>query len=77
MKIISKLLIAYLSMIVINAHAASYEKVVTTGQGETLDAAIDIALRRAVEQVSHTSTRFPFRCFVKCITNIVDFDTIA
>ncbi|MEX3071962.1 hypothetical protein AB3Y13_09240 [Vibrio alginolyticus] len=55
MKILSKLLIACLSIIAINAHAASYEKVVTTGQGETLDAAIDIALRRAVEQVSGVS----------------------
>lgn len=33
-------------------HASSYEKVTTTGQGETLDEAIDIGLRRAVEQVS-------------------------
>ncbi|WP_156309783.1 hypothetical protein [Vibrio nereis] len=35
--------------------AASYEKVITTGQGETLDQAIDVGLRRAVEQVSGVS----------------------
>ena len=35
--------------------AASYEKVVTSGQGETLDLAIDVGLRRAVEQVSGVS----------------------
>ncbi|WP_158162479.1 hypothetical protein [Grimontia hollisae] len=37
------------------SQAASYEKVVTTGQGETLDQAIDVGLRRAVEQVSGVS----------------------
>lgn len=37
------------------AQAASYEKVITTGQGETLDQAIDVGLRRAVEQVSGVS----------------------
>ncbi|WP_070965577.1 hypothetical protein [Vibrio sonorensis] len=35
--------------------AASYEKVLTTGQGDTLDQAIDVGLRRAVEQVSGVS----------------------
>ena len=35
--------------------ASSYEKVVTSGQGETLDQAIDVGLRRAVEQVSGVS----------------------
>ena len=38
-----------------SVQAASYEKVVTTGQGETLDQAIDVGLRRAVEQVSGVS----------------------
>ncbi|RBW63996.1 hypothetical protein DS893_17135 [Vibrionales bacterium C3R12] len=38
-----------------STQAASYEKVVTTGQGETLDQAIDVGLRRAVEQVSGVS----------------------
>lgn len=37
------------------AMATSYETVVTTGQGETLDQAIDVGLRRAVEQVSGVS----------------------
>ncbi|MBR9789364.1 MAG: hypothetical protein GYB40_15665 [Vibrionaceae bacterium] len=52
---LSKLLIACLSMVATSAHAASYEKVISTGQGETLDGAIDVALRRAVEQVSGVS----------------------
>jgi len=38
-----------------SSFAASYEKVVTTGQGETLDQAIDVGLRRAVEQISGVS----------------------
>ncbi|CAM3143020.1 hypothetical protein [Vibrio rarus] len=38
-----------------SGQAASYEKVVTTGQAETLDQAIDVGLRRAVEQVSGVS----------------------
>ncbi|WP_162064054.1 hypothetical protein [Vibrio taketomensis] len=37
------------------AYAKSYETVVTSGQGETLDQAIDVGLRRAVEQVSGVS----------------------
>lgn len=49
------LLISVLLFGVSSAQAASYEKVVTTGQGETLDQAIDVGLRRAVEQVSGVS----------------------
>lgn len=37
------------------ANASSYETVITTGQGETLDQAIDQGLRRAIEQVSGVS----------------------
>lgn len=55
MKMINKLLITCLPIVALGVHAASYEKVSTTGQGETLDAAIDIALRRAVERVSGVS----------------------
>ncbi|WP_406734434.1 hypothetical protein RJD39_21820 [Vibrio scophthalmi] len=36
-------------------NASSYETVITTGQGETLDQAIDQGLRRAIEQVSGVS----------------------
>lgn len=55
MKTINKLLIACLWLCCISVYAASYEKVVSTGQGETLDLAIDVALRRAVEQISGVS----------------------
>lgn len=49
---LSKLLVFLTFFTALAAQAASYEKVVTSGQGETLDAAIDVGLRRAVEQVS-------------------------
>lgn len=39
----------------LTAQAASYETVVTSGQGDNLDQAIDVGLRRAVEQVSGVS----------------------
>ncbi|QIL86336.1 hypothetical protein G7083_11035 [Vibrio sp. HDW18] len=55
MKTINKLLIACLWICGVSAHAASYEKVISTGEGETLDLAIDVALRRAVEQISGVS----------------------
>jgi hypothetical protein len=43
------------ALLSLSAHSASYETVVTTGQGDTLDQAIDVGLRRAVEQVSGVS----------------------
>ncbi|ANS86448.1 hypothetical protein VSVS12_02699 [Vibrio scophthalmi] len=55
MMMTSKLLIASMSILAFSVHATSYEKVITTGQGETLDEAIDVGLRRAVEQVSGVS----------------------
>lgn len=55
MKQMKKLWLICLSFCAFGISAASYEKVVTTGQGETLDQAIDVGLRRAVEQVSGVS----------------------
>ncbi len=49
------LLTSLLALCTLTVNAATYEKVITTANGSTLDQAIDVGLRRAVEQVAGVS----------------------